>query len=258
MSANTPENSHLHRRTVLTAAAWTAPAIALAAAVPAASASGDPVGLACTVVPAGSFAASGPLYIDGRAGVLAGGTPPWPGAPGRTTGWTPINASDPAHIDGTWWNPSGFNPASDSGFMSQDDYNNSVDPGPNPPALTITGVFTITGATAGSTYELAMPVWGGSDFNGAQFLKIDVNGSGVNQTVLEGYRGTKSASEIPSDYDGYTTLIPDSTTYVTQFTPTSNGSVHITYTFALVYTPRGTLQNADILVGIPVVNNCVV
>lgn len=259
--------SSVSRRSVLKAAAWSLPAIAVASAVPALAASLlPPTEDQCVITQGGPWTFDGTLSSNGNTGA----SPTTDGNFG--TGWLPAIApgfnndwNNPIYTqtDGavapnpaSWWQGGGNINA--LGFMSLDDRDNTYLSNLEPVSVTTT--FQVQG-TRNVEYALQLPVFASADYLGAQFLKIDINGVGVTpQTVATGYFGNKDASPagaISSELDAYPKLSA-SQVYTASFVPETDGPVFFTYTFTLVaVTSAGSRQNADIVVQAPTVSNCV-
>nr|WP_232528566.1 hypothetical protein [Microbacterium sp. MAH-37] len=249
----------MRRRTVLKGAAWSVPVIAVASAVPMASASGEPVD-PCIAVPTGTFfVAGGALMADGALGVP-------PTANGQFgTGWTP--PKDPTYADGvwtqtdyaaaptpaSWWQTGGASPSTEVGFLSLDDNDNS--PNGTGEASVVTGTLTYS-VTAGTEYTFAFPIYASADYLGCQYLSIDISGPGVEQQgAVQGYFGDPAITDVPAGVGAYPHFAETQSPTAT-FMPTSSGTLTFTYTFTLAHVNGGQLKNADLFVKAPLLTNC--
>lgn len=264
--------SSVSRRSVLKAAAWSLPAIAVASAVPAFAASLEVA--ECQVEPGvWNAPAEGALHHNGQQGHVAGSTTNGgevtnpsggilAGGPVRTTGWTPVVPTGANALDSEWaenittdW--SAFAAASGLvGFMSMDDRNNTAaNAGTGPVSFTVT--FNV-GVEAGKEYALTLPYGAASDGLALQYLDVVASVPGVGpQQLLAGRVGAEWASIALPNHTDYSVMSTGALqTLSTSFWPTENGAIVISYTFTLVEATGGTMQNADIWIGQPAVISC--
>ena len=262
-STNDSVRRGVTRRTIVKTAAWSLPVVALAVAVPAATASTSttpPTG--CDALPTGSFTVvGGALVSDGRTG----SSPTTDGNFG--TGWTPPKAPvwDPqtglwsqtdqavAPTPASWWSGGG-DPRTDVGFLSLDDNDNRVD-APSHTASVITANYAVE-LKAGTSYEFELPVYASADFLGPQYLDISASGAGITKpAIVQGYYGNPAIAEVPAGFGAYTHFGSSQLPTVT-IKPTSDGIVIFTYTFTLPYVSGGSRQNADLFVQSPSLTTC--
>ncbi|MFJ4166932.1 hypothetical protein ACIPY5_15380 [Microbacterium sp. NPDC089698] len=257
----TPTAPALTRRKVVKTAAWSLPVIAVAVAVPGATASTNPVDpVSCVALPVGAFSvAGGTLVANGADGTL-------PTSNGNFgTGWTPPKApsgdwqvgytqtdSAVAPVPASWWQTGG-DPTHQIGFLSLDD-NDNRDIAPHTPSV-ITTTFSVP-VKAGGSYEYVLPIYASADYLGPQYLDISIMGAGVNQPgAVQGYIGNPAIALIPDGLAGYPHFATAQNP-VASFTPTSDGVVVFTYTFTLSYVTAGARQNADLFVNAPSLTAC--
>ncbi|MEV4773985.1 hypothetical protein [Microbacterium sp. LWH12-1.2] len=256
--AHTTSGDGINRRTVIKAAAWSMPVIAVAVATPLASAS-TTTPSECVVVPVGGFQVfGGTLSSNGSVG----SSPTSDGNFG--TGWTPAKAPTGDAVNGfvqtdfavaptpaSWWGGGGE--VNEPGFMSLDDHDNTDGAAQTP--VTVALQFAVD-VTAGTTYQFMLPIYTAAGHLGTQHLDVSIAGAGVVLPgAVQGYVGNKAISVDNAALSSYPAFAASQTPTVS-FTPTSSGTVVFSYTFTLAYVTGGARQNADMLVQAPQLLGC--
>lgn len=255
--AHTTSDHGINRRTVIKAAAWSMPVIAVAVATPLAAASTTPT--ECVVIPVGGFQVlGGPLSSDGAIGSF-------PTADGLFgTGWTPAKAPTGDSVNGyvqtdhavaptpaSWWQSGGQ--VNETGFLSLDDHDNTD--GASQVPVTVALQFAVE-VNEGVSYEFMLPVYTSAGYLGTQHLDVSIAGAGVVvPNAVQGYVGDKAISVDNPALSAYPAFAASQTPIVS-FTPTSTGTVLFSYTFTLAYVTGGARQNADIMVQAPQLLGC--